>query len=204
LDDSKIDVIIGGVMKETIEIRWHGRAGQGVVTAAATLADVLSAVEGMYVQAFPEFGAEKRGAPILAFNRISRKPIRVHSQVYYPDVVVVTDPSLLGMVDVTSGAKDDALYLMNTTFDISAVRKKLGLGDSKIFSLDAYAIAQDELGRAIPNVPMVAALMKITGMMDLDLFRERIRISLGKKLRPEVVEKNMKTIDRAFEEVKEG
>ncbi|MDH4218989.1 MAG: 2-oxoacid:acceptor oxidoreductase family protein [Candidatus Aminicenantes bacterium] len=189
--------------KETIEIRWHGRAGQGVVTAAATLADVISTEEDLHVQAFPEFGAEKRGAPILAFNRISKKPIRSHSQVYYPDIVVVTDPSLLGMVDVTSGAKEDAIFLMNTTFDIDLVRKRLSLGEKKIYSLDAYSIAEQELGRAIPNVPMVSALIKVTGLMDLDKFKKNIRVSLGKKLRPEVVEKNMRTIDRAFEEVKE-
>ena len=191
-------------MKETIEIRWHGRAGQGVVTAAATLADVLSSEKDMHVQAFPEFGAEKRGAPILAFNRISKKPIRSHSQVYYPDIVVVTDPSLFGMVDISSGAKDDAIFLMNTTFDTSLVRKRLSLGDKKIYSLDAYTIASDELGRAIPNVPMVSALVKITELMDLKKFKEKIKVALGKKLRPEVVEMNMNTIDRAFKEVKEG
>lgn len=191
-------------MKDTIEIRWHGRAGQGVVTAAATLADVLSSEKDLHVQAFPEFGAEKRGAPILAFNRISKKPIRSHSQVYYPDIVIVTDPSLLGTVDVASGAKDDAIFIMNTTFDISLVRDRLSLVDKKIYSLDAYTIASDELGRAIPNVPMVAALVKITELMDLKKFKEKIKISLGKKLRREVVEMNMKTIDRAFKEVKEG
>lgn len=190
--------------KETIEIRWHGRAGQGVVTAAVTLADVISTEEDLFVQAFPEFGAEKRGAPILAFNRISKKPIRSHSQVYYPDIVVVTDPTLLGMVDVTSGAKEDAFFLMNTIFDIDLIRKKLSLGEKKIYALDAYTIAEDELGRAIPNVPMVSALVKVTGLMDLDKFTKNIRVSLGKKLRPEVVEKNMKTIDRAFKEVFEG
>lgn len=190
--------------KETIEIRWHGRAGQGVVTAAVTLADVISTEEDLYVQAFPEFGAEKRGAPILAFNRISKKPIRSHSQVYYPDIVVVTDPSLLGMVDITSGAKEDALFLMNTIFDIDLIREKLDLGEKKIFALDAYTIAEDELGRAIPNVPMVSALVKVTGLMDLDKFIKNIRVSLGKKLRPEIVEKNMKTIERAFKEVFEG
>lgn len=191
-------------MKETIEIRWHGRAGQGVVTAAVTLADVLSSEKGIHVQAFPEFGAEKRGAPILAFNRISKKPIRSHSQVYYPDIVVVTDPSLLGMVDISSGAKDDAIFLMNTTFDVSLIRERLSLGDRKIYSLDAYTIATDELGRAIPNVPMVTALMKVTELMGLQKFKEKIKVSLGKKLRPEVVEMNMRTIDRAFKEVKEG
>ena len=191
-------------MKETLEIRWHGRAGQGVVTAAVTLADVLSSEKGKYVQAFPEFGAEKRGAPILAFNRISQKPIRSHSQVYYPDIVVVTDPSLLGLVDIADGAKDDAIFLMNTTFDVPMIRERLKLGGRKIYSLDAYTIARDELGRAIPNVPMVAALVKVIGLMDLDKFRKNIEVSLSKKLRAEVVKMNLKTISRAFDEVKEG
>ena len=191
-------------MKETLEIRWHGRAGQGVVTAAVTLADVLSTEKGKYVQAFPEFGAEKRGAPILAFNRISQRPIRSHSQVYYPDIVVVTDPSLLGLVDIAEGAKDDAVFLMNTTFDLPLIRERLNLGGRRIFALDAYSIARDELGRAIPNVPMVAALVKILNLMDLDRFRQNIKVSLAKKLRAEVVEMNLKTIDRAFKEVKEG
>jgi pyruvate ferredoxin oxidoreductase gamma subunit len=191
-------------MKETIEIRWHGRAGQGVVTAAVTLADVLSLEKGKYVQAFPEFGAEKRGAPILAFNRISQKPVRTHSQVYNPDIVVVTDPSLLGLVDISGGAKEDAIFIMNTTFDIPLVRERLSLGKRKIYALDAYSIARDELGRPIPNVPMVAALVKVTGLMDLKKFKEKIKVSLGKKLRPEVVEMNLRTIDRAFKEVKEG
>jgi pyruvate ferredoxin oxidoreductase gamma subunit len=191
-------------MKETIEIRWHGRAGQGVVTAAVTLADVLSSEKGIYVQAFPEFGAEKRGAPILAFNRISQKPIRSHSQVYYPDIVVVTDPSLLGLVDISSGAKEDAIFLMNTTFDISLIRERLSLGNRKIYGLDAYTIASDELGKAIPNVPMVAALVKITELIKIDNLKDRLKIALGKKLRPEIVEMNMRTIDRALKEVREG
>jgi pyruvate ferredoxin oxidoreductase gamma subunit len=191
-------------MKDTMEIRWHGRAGQGVVTAAVTLADVLSSEKGRYVQAFPEFGAEKRGAPILAFNRISQKPIRSHSQVYYPDIVVVTDPSLLGLVDISGGAKDDAIFLFNTIFELPLIRERLSLGNRKLYALDAYSIARDELGRAIPNVPMVAALVKVLNLMDLDKFKEKIEISLAKKLRPEVVEMNLRTIDRAFKEVTEG
>jgi len=191
-------------MKETIEIRWHGRAGQGVVTAAVTLADALSAEKDIFVQAFPEFGAEKRGAPILAFNRISNKPIRTHSQVYYPDIVVVTDPSLLGVVDIGSGAKEDAFFLMNTTFDVDLIRDRLSLGERKIFFLDAYTIAQDELGKSIPNVPMVAALIKVAGFLELDKIEERIKMSISKKLREDIVEMNLKTIGRAIEEVKEG
>lgn len=191
-------------MKETIEIRWHGRAGQGVVTAAVTLADALSAEKEIFVQAFPEFGAEKRGAPILAFNRISNKPIRTHSQVYYPDIVVVTDPSLLGAVDIGRGAKDDTFFLMNTKFDVGQIRERLSLGKRKIFFLDAYTIAQDELGKPIPNVPMVAALMKVAGLLDLDKIEERIKMSISKKLREDIVKLNLKTISRAIEEVKEG
>jgi pyruvate ferredoxin oxidoreductase gamma subunit len=191
-------------MKETIEIRWHGRAGQGVVTAATTLADVLSSEKGKYVQAFPEFGAEKRGAPILAFNRISNKPIRSHSQVYYPDIVVVTDPSLLGMIDIADGAKEDAIFIMNTTYEIPLIREKLSLGKRKIYALDAYTIAANELGKAIPNVPMVAALVKITQLMDLEKFQKRLKVSLSKKLRPEVVDQNLRTTAKAFKEVKEG
>jgi len=191
-------------MKGTIEIRWHGRAGQGVVTAAVTLADVLSSEEGKYVQAFPEFGAEKRGAPILAFNRISNRPIRSHSQVYYPDIVVVTDQSLLGMVNIAEGAKKDAIFIINTTYEIPLLRERLSLGERKIYGLDANTIATDELGKAIPNVPMVAALVKVTQIMDLGKFKEKLKASLAKKLRPEVVEKNLRTTDRAFKEVKEG
>ncbi len=191
-------------MKPTIEIRWHGRAGQGVVTAAVTLADVLASEEGIYVQAFPEFGAEKRGAPIMAFNRISQKPIRTHSQVYEPDIVVVTDPTLLGLIDVTEGAKDDAFFLFNMTFDINLLRQRLPLGARKVFALDAYAIAREELGRPIPNVPMVAALVKITGLLAPEKFKEKLKASLSKKLRQEVVEGNLRTVERAFKEVREG
>lgn len=191
-------------MKKTTEIRWHGRAGQGVVTAAATLADVLSSEENMFVQAFPEFGPEKRGAPVMAFNRISDKPIRLHSQVYEPDIVVVADPSLMSMIDVCSGAKPGAVFLLNTTFDVAAIRDNLTLGQRKIYTLDAYEIAERELGRAIPNVPLAAALIKVTGLMEFEKFKKKLRISLGKKLNPEVVEKNMNTINRAWEEVKEG
>lgn len=191
-------------MKATIEIRWHGRAGQGIVTAAVTLADVLAGEEGKYVQAFPEFGAEKRGAPILAFNRISQRPIRTHSQVYEPDIVVVTDPSLLGLIDVTEGAKEDALFLLNTTFDLSLIRNRLNLGSRKVYALDAYTIAREEIGRPIPNVPMVAALIKVTGLLEPEKFMAKLEASLSKKLRPEVVKSNLRTVERAFKEVREG
>ena len=190
-------------MAEITDIRINGRGGQGAVTASRLLAEA-AILEGQYVHAFPNFGPERAGAPVTSYARISPEPFTEKTEVYYPDIVIVTDPSLLGMVDLTSGAKDDAIFLMNTTFDTALVREKLSLGDKKIYSLDAYTIASDELGRAIPNVPMVAALVKVIEIMDLKKFKEKIKVALGKKLRPEVVEMNMKTIDRAFKEVKEG
>ncbi|MFQ6082350.1 MAG: 2-oxoacid:acceptor oxidoreductase family protein [Candidatus Aminicenantia bacterium] len=188
-------------MKDMLEIRWHGRGGQGVVTAAVTLADIL-APEGKYVQAFPEFGAEKRGAPILAFNRISDRPIRLHSQVKFPDIVIVTDPTLLGQVDIKSGTNDDAIIIINTTFDLNLIKEKLKLHPRKVYTLDAYTIANEEFGRPIPNVPMLAALMKVTTLLPVERFKQRIEKSLSKKLRTEVVKGNLRTIDRAYKEVK--
>ncbi len=188
-------------MKDMLEIRWHGRGGQGIVTAAVTLGDILGP-EGKHVQAFPEFGAEKRGAPILAFTRISDRPIRLHSQVTNPDIVVVADPTLLGLVDIKAGTGDDAIIIINTSFDPSFIKDKLALHPRKVYTLDAYTIANEEFGRPIPNVPLLAALMKITSLLPKEKFKERIEKSLSKKLRPEVVEGNLRTIDRAYKEVK--
>ncbi len=188
-------------MKDMLEIRWHGRGGQGVVTAAVTLGDIL-APEGKYVQAFPEFGAEKRGAPILAFTRISSRPIRLHSQVTNPDIVMVADPTLLGLVDIKAGTKDDAVIIINTTLDSNFVKEKLKLHPRKVYTLDAYTIATEEFGRPIPNVPLLAALIKVTSLLPIEKFKERIEKSLSKKLRPEIVKGNLRTIDRAYKEVK--
>ncbi len=191
-------------MRDLTEIRWHGRAGQGIVTAAVTLADILATRPGTYVQAFPEFGAEKRGAPILAFNRISRRPIRTHAHIERPDVVVVADPSLLGLIDVAEGARDDALVLLNTAADLGVARRRARLGDRAVWGLDATAIALAEIGRPVPNVPLLSALVKVAGLMDLDPFRDAVRVSLARRLKPEVVAMNLRTIDRALQEVRRG
>lgn len=191
-------------MKDVFEIRWHGRAGQGIVTAAVTLADILSKQPDTYVQAFPEFGAEKRGAPILAFNRIARTPIRTHSHVEHPGIVIVADPSLLGLVDIAAGARPEAWFLFNTTFDLARLRRRLGLDGHAIHALDATAIAVEEIGRPVPNVPLLAALVATAGFMEPDRFREALRVSLGRRLKPEVVAANMRTLDRALREVRRG
>ncbi len=184
-----------------LEIRWHGRSGQGVVTAAETLAEIL-AHEGKFVQAFPNFGAEKRGAPISAYNRISSSPITIHQEITNPKIVLVTDPTLLGLVPFAEGTPDDGIIIVNSTLEPAYIKERLKLHPRKVYSLDAYKIANEELGRPIPNIPMLAALFKVIGIMDAERFKERVRVSLEKKLKKEVVDANLKTIDRAFKEVK--
>lgn len=186
---------------DMLEIRWHGRAGQGVVTAAETLADIL-VPEGKYVQAFPSFGAEKRGAPIMAFNRIGLREIRVHHEITNPKIVVVTDPTLLGLVDIKAGTGDDSIIIVNSTISPEIIKEKLALTPRKVYSLDAYKIANDEIGRPIPNIPMLAALIKVTNILNPERFKERLRASLMKKLNEKIVEANLRTIDRSFEEVR--
>lgn len=186
---------------DILEIRWHGRAGQGVVTAAETLAEIL-AREGKFVQAFPNFGAEKRGAPISAYNRISSKPITIHQEITNPKIVVVTDPTLLGLINFAEGTPDDGIIITNSTLDPAYIKEKLKLHPRKVYSIDAYKIANEEIGRPIPNIPMLAALFKVTGMMEMEKFKERVRASLEKKLKKEVVEANLRTIERAYKEVK--
>ncbi len=186
---------------DILEIRWHGRAGQGVVTAAETLAEIL-VHEGKYVQAFPNFGAEKRGAPISAYNRISSKLITIHQEITNPKIVVVTDPTLLGLINFAEGIPDDGIIIANSTLDPAYIKEKLKLHPRSVYSIDAYKIANEEIGRPIPNIPMLAALFKATGMMDMEKLKERVRASLEKKLKREIVEANLRTIERAYKEVK--
>ncbi len=189
-------------MQDMLEMRWHGRAGQGIVTAAAVLAQVISK-KGKYVQANPEFGAEKRGAPVIAFNRISSEPIRLHSRVRTPQIVLVVDPTLIGVVDICEGTEEDAIIIVNTPKGPAEVREKTGIKGRKIYTLDAGRISNEELGRPIPNMPILGALMKITGMYGVDDLASAITALLEKKFSPKVVEGNIKAIRRSFEEVAE-
>jgi pyruvate ferredoxin oxidoreductase gamma subunit len=189
-------------MAKLLEIRWHGRAGQGAKTAALVLAEAAISA-GRYAQAFPEYGPERMGAPMQAFNRISDEPITVHSHVTNPSIVVILDPTLIAATNVKAGVPADGIYLVNTTMGPCEMRKRLGLTDSpaKVYTLDATQISMDTIGRAMPNTPMMGALVGATGLLELDQLIADTREKLGRKLRPEIVEKNIEAIRRAFQEV---
>ncbi|NLU11222.1 MAG: pyruvate synthase [Tepidanaerobacter acetatoxydans] len=188
--------------EKVLEIRWHGRGGQGAKTAALMLAETVAQM-GKYVQGFPEYGPERMGAPILAFNRISDEPIHIHSNVINPDIVIVLDATLLGE-KVTAGVPEDGIYIVNTTKTPQEVRKKLNIKGGKIFTVDANQISLDTIGRVIPNTPLMGAFVKATGLMPYDEFIKNVKGELEKKFKtkPEVIAGNIKAIERAYQEVK--
>lgn len=190
-------------MKDLIEIRWHGRGGQGAKTASLLLADAAFNT-GKYIQGFPEYGPERMGAPITAYNRISNNPIQVHSNIYYPDFVVVVDDSLLECVDVTSGLKEDGAIIINTTKDSDYLKQHLNGYKGDIYTLDARKISVACLGRYFPNVPMLAAVVKVTGIMSEKDFLNDMVGSFNHKFakKPEVIEGNMQALKIALSEVK--
>lgn len=190
-------------MEEMIEIRWHGRGGQGVVTGSELLAET-ALEEGKYFQALPEFGAERSGAPIRAYTRISSSPINLHCSITEPDVVVVFDPTLLGVIDVTEGLKEEGALLANTSLSPKELRKRLGLHKGQVYTVDATRIALDSFGRNIPNTPMLGALLKARAVVTLDAVGKTVRNRLGSRVSPQVVEGNLKAIERAYAEVQEG
>jgi pyruvate ferredoxin oxidoreductase gamma subunit len=182
------------------EIRWHGRGGQGAVTAAKMVAE-LALGEGKYFQAFPEYGPERSGAPIVAFTRVSDAPIQVYSGVEHPQIVVVLDSSLMKIVDVARGAPDDAIVLVNSSRSPAQLRKDTGFGGHHLYTIDATRIAVETIKRPIPNTPMVGALTRITGLFDIDDVVAFLREDFGKKFPPKVVEGNIAAITRSYEEV---
>ena len=191
-------------MDNLIEIRWHGRGGQGAKTASLLLADAAFNT-GKYIQGFPEYGPERMGAPITAYNRISDKPIRIHSNIYEPDYVVVVDDSLLESVDVTAGLKEDGAIVINTTKDADYLKTALKGYKGKIFTIDARKVSKETLGRYFPNTPMLAAIVKVSKVMDEKDFLEDMQGSFKHKFakKPEVIEGNMKALEMALNEVKE-
>lgn len=188
-----------------IEIRWHGRGGQGAKTACLLLADVCFS-SGKEVQGFPEYGPERMGAPITAYNRISDEPNIVHSNIYYPDYVVVVDETLLDSVDVTAGLSEDGAILVNTMRSPSEIRRQLGGYKGSVCTVDAATISLESIGRNIPNTPMLAAIVKISGVIDKDKFLSDMRESFGHKFRtkPEVIDGNMKALAMAMDQVRVG
>ena len=187
-------------MGNMIEIRWHGRGGQGTVTAAKMLADA-SLQGGKYVQASPEYGAERMGAPLRAFNRISDEEIFLHCSITNPDIVVVVDPSLVKQAAVTEGVKDSTTFVVNSPLSAQEVRKLLKFNAGKVFTIDATKIALESLGRNIPNTPMLGALVKVTGILEKDTLVTQLKKSLQKKFGEKVVQQNVDAVERAFQEV---
>jgi pyruvate ferredoxin oxidoreductase gamma subunit len=182
------------------EIRWHGRGGQGAVTAAKMVAE-LALGQGRYFQAFPEYGPERSGAPIVAFTRVSDEPIQVYCGVEHPGIVVVLDSSLLAIVDVTKGSPDDAIVLVNSSRSPALLRKTYGIEGRKLYTVNATRIAVETIKRPIPNTPMVGALTRITGLFPIDEVVAFLRVDFGKKFPPKVVEGNINAITRSYEEV---
>jgi pyruvate ferredoxin oxidoreductase gamma subunit len=182
------------------EIRWHGRGGQGAVTAAKMVAEVALGQQKFF-QAFPEYGPERSGAPIVAFTRISDEPIQIFSGVEHPQIVAVLDPTLLTIVDVTKGAPDDAVVLINSDLPPAKLRAKSKIKGRRLYTVAATKIAVETIGRSIPNTPMVGALVRISGLFPLDSVVEFLRAEFGKKFPPKVVEGNVAALTRAYEEV---
>ncbi|MDP2278034.1 MAG: 2-oxoacid:acceptor oxidoreductase family protein [Nitrospirota bacterium] len=191
-------------MADMVEIRWHGRGGQGTVTAAKVLADACLS-GGRYVQAFPEYGPERSGAPLRAYNRISSKELRMHCPVLKPNIVAVVDATLMDGIDVTEGAPDDAAFIVNSTKEPKEIRAKLKAKPTqKVFTVDASKIAIDCFGRPMPNSPMVGALAKVSGIVSLEAVLEDVKKSFGKKFSQKVIDGNLEAVKRGYAEVKEG
>ncbi len=189
-------------MKDLIEIRWHGRGGQGAKTASLLLADAAFNT-GKYIQGFPEYGPERMGAPITAYNRISNTPIRIHSNIYEPDYVVVVDDSLLEAVDVTAGLKPDGAIVINTTKSGNELKPLLNGYTGDVYTVDARKISLETLGKYFPNTPMLAAIVKVSGVIEEKDFLADMEGSFKHKFakKPEVIDGNMKALEMALKEV---
>jgi pyruvate ferredoxin oxidoreductase gamma subunit len=192
-------------MDKLIEIRWHGRAGQGVVTAGELLAEAAMK-EGKYFQAFPDYGPERMGAPVKAYTRIGTQPIEVHNQILEPDVVVVVNPNLIGVVDLTEGLVDDGIVVFNTPLTPAEIREQLELVGRpvKIWTVDATRIGQETLRRDIPSTIMLGAVVRATGMVQLKSLTHMVEEKLGAKLQRHIVEANLDGLKRAYDEAVEG
>ena len=190
-------------MKDTIEIRWHGRGGQGAKTAALLLADVAFKT-GKYVQGFPEYGPERMGAPITAYNRISEKPITIHSNIYSPDYVAVVDDGLLETVDVTAGLNPEGAVVVNTQKSKEEIVALLRGYKGKVYTVDARAISIEALGKNYPISPMLAAVVAVTGVMEPEVFLNEMKASFEHKFakKPEVIEGNMKALQMTLDLIK--
>ena len=192
-------------MKDIVEIRWHGRGGQGAKTASLLLADAAFNT-GKYVQGFPEYGPERMGAPITAYNRISDQRSTVHSNIYFPDYVVVVDETLLSAVDVTAGLKKEGAIVINSSKSPAELRPLLKGYEGRVCTIDAGKISEEELGKNFPNTPMLAAIVRVSGVIGEEEFINDMEGSFKHKFasKPQVIEGNMRALKRSLEEVQVG
>ena len=189
-------------MDNMIEIRWHGRGGQGAKTASLLLADAAFNT-GKYIQGFPEYGPERMGAPITAYNRISDNPITIHSNIYEPDYVVVVDDTLLEAVDVTAGLKESGAIIINSTKSADVLKEHLKGYKGSIYTIDARKVSEEALGKYFPNTPMLAAIVKVSKIMSDEALLKDMEGSFKHKFakKPEVIDGNMKALELALNEV---
>ncbi|TCK93112.1 pyruvate ferredoxin oxidoreductase gamma subunit [Natranaerovirga hydrolytica] len=190
-------------MNNLIEIRWHGRGGQGAKTASLLLAEAAFDT-GKFIQGFPEYGPERMGAPITAYNRISDERVNIHSNIYEPDYVVVVDETLIDVVDVTAGLKETGAIIINTPKSPDEIRSKLSGYKGEVYTVDAREISMATLGRYFPNTPMLGAVVKVSKIMEDDVFVEAMKSSFEHKFanKPQVIAPNMEAVKRALTEVK--
>ncbi len=187
---------------KTLEIRWHGRGGQGTVTAAKTLGEAMIETP-LYFQAFPEYGPERMGAPVKAYNIISEEKILTHCPVVNPNVIIVVDPSLIYSENFLEGATEDADVILNTAKDAKLIREELKIIGRKIYTVDANRISLECLGKVIPNTPMLGALLKVTGILPIETFLNHVKQTFAhKKFSEKIIIGNLEAIKRAYEEVK--
>lgn len=190
-------------MTDKIEVRWHGRGGQGTVTACKLFADACLN-GGRYVQAFPEYGPERAGAPIRAFNRVSEKELRGHYPVIRPDIVVVVDATLLDSIDVTEGAPDDAAFIINCCGKSGDLRTRImARPTQRIITVDATRISIDTIGRPMPNAPLIGCVTRVSGLLSLQAVLDDMQKSFGKKFSQKIIEGNLEATRRGFEEATE-
>ena len=192
-------------MNDMTEIRWHGRGGQGAKTACLLLADAAFA-SGLYVQGFPEYGPERMGAPITAYNRISKNPCTIHSNIYNPDYVVVVDESLLSTVDVTAGLNPEGGIIINSPKAPEELKPLLGGYTGDVYTVDARRISEECLGRYFPNTPMLAAVVQVSQVVDSGQFVANMRDSYQHKFasKPHVIQGNMDALITAMKEVRKA
>jgi pyruvate ferredoxin oxidoreductase gamma subunit len=191
------------IVSDITEIRWHGRGGQGAVTASEILAEA-ALEEGKFFQAFPDYGPERMGAPIRAYTRVGSSPIRQHCQVTQPDAVVVLDPTLIGIVDFTEGIKEEGVLVVNTSLSPVELRSQLGFDKGKVFTVDATRIALDTIGRNIPNTTMIGALLKALEVVSKEYVREEIEKRMEARGNKEMAKANIEAFERAYSEVRES